>query len=331
MLREVSLWLGEGRVRALLVLLGVTGLASVLLQVGAPDQPWSLSAQTGLVLVFLLGAVYIIAGRLTPVARRSMLIRVLPALGALALGAIIPNLLPLFLGAGFGWLLVSQFALRDTEQREYKLAIKAMRHQDYKAAIEQMNTLIDRDPKDARHYAFRAQLFRLKKDLRRAHYDYQQVIALAPETGVGQNGLAELFLQEDNLPEARKWGEAAYAQAPQDWVALYNLGMIAERQQDHTASAEYLQTALDLGLPDSRHRLLTKLWLTKSLYRLGKQVEAQQIATQMKREKSGLSEWKTILGSDEADSVRHLLQEDIRQAEILLLGEPLNKVFHATG
>jgi len=315
MLAEVKTWLGTGRVRALIGLLIATGLASLILQIGFPGDSWSLSAQTALVLIFFGGVVWIVGSRMTPPARRSLIIRVVPALVALGFGMVLPRFFLLFLGAAVGWLIISQIWVQDRSQREYKQAIKAMRKRDYQVAIEIMNTLIHKEPQEPAHYSFRAQLHRLNDDLRRARHDYKKVIDLDSASGVGQNGLAEITLQEGNLEEARRWSEEAYQKAPQDWAALYNLGMIAERQQDDAAAQGYLQRALKQGLPDSRHRLLATVWLIKVCQRLDDQDQAETLIKILKKEKTGLQEWKTILESEEASTVRQLLEADVKLAE----------------
>ncbi len=321
MLRELERWLGKRNLRLLFGLLVVTGAASLILQVAFPGESWSLQLQTALVLIFVGGTAYLVSQRMSPETRQRMLMTLLPAMGAVILGLIIPSLLRLLLGAALGWLLTAQLLMRNTEKREYKLAVKAMRKQDYPKAIEMMSHLIKTEPNTAEHYQFRAQLYRLNQDLKRARKDYEKVVQLAPDSGVGQNGLSEIALQMGDLDSARTWGEQAYAQVKADWVALYNLGMVADRQQDSAAAIEYLTQALAMKLPDSRHRLLTKFWLARAYFRQGNQAKMTETLEDLKREKSGLRDWKIILESDEAAAtVKDLLAEDIRQAEALMQG-----------
>lgn len=329
MIRSVRDWLGVGRFRLLVGLLVITGIASLILQAAFPDESWSLGAQTALVLVFLLSAFTIVGGVLAPETRNRLAFIVLPALAAAALGVMLIDWLVLFLGAAVGWLIAAQLLLRNPEKREYKLAIRALRKSDYPQAIAHMNALIAKEPKVPQHYGFRAQLHRLNDDLRRAARDYEKVIALDPDSSVGANGMAEVCLQKGDLKEARRWGELAYQKAPNEWVAVYNLGMIAERQKDDEAAMEYLHQALALHIPDSRHRLLTYLWLARICQRTGKTDEAEQMVKQLRKEKKGLREWETILESQEAASLRLLLQQDVRSAKSLAEGQPLEEALGA--
>lgn len=329
-LRELERWLGRRNFRLLIGLLIATGLASLILQIAAPDASWSLSLQTALVLIFVGSVVYIVGRRMSPETRRRMLIVTLPAMGAVGLGLIVPSLLRLFLGAALGWLLTAQILMRNTEKREYKLAIRAMRQKDYEKAIEMMSHLIKQEPEVPEHYQFRAQLYRLNRELKRARRDYEKIVALTPETGVGQNGLAELYLQMGDLAAAREWGQKAYERAPEDWVALYNLGMVAERQHDDSAAIDFLRRALEMTLPDGRYRLLTKLWLARAYFRQGSDEQAEDTLRELKKEKAGLHDWKIIMESDEAAAtIRELLAVDVEQAEALINGKALSDVFAA--
>jgi Flp pilus assembly protein TadD len=179
----------------------------------------------------------------------------------------------------------------------------------------------------AAHFGFRAQLHRLNGDLKRAEADYRRMMKLEPESSVAPNGLAELYLQKGDFAEARRWGELAYQQAPTEWVAVYNLGMIAERQQDDAAAVKYLTEALALKMPDSRHRLLTYLWLVRIYHRRGQNDLAEKMLEGLRREKKGLHEWETILESQEASSLPGVLQEDVWLAGALMKDKPLTEVF----
>jgi len=320
-------WFAESRWRQLAALLGITGSLSVVLQRQYPDESWSLGAQTALVLLFLAGVFVIFSGVFSPNVRRRLAFALLPALGAVGVGLFIPGLLRLFLGAAVGWVLVSQMLLRDTEKREYKLAIKAMRKNDYASAIDHMTALIKREAQDPAHYGFRAQLHRLNNDTRRAEADYKKVLELDPDSALGANGLAEISLQQNKLVEARAWAERAYQKAPADWVALYNLGMISERQGDDPAALSALHTALDQKIPESRHRLLTLLWLARIYHRGGDTAQRDEMIEKLRQEKKGVKEWGVILESKEAASLRGMLQEDVRQAQALFAGKTAQDVF----
>lgn len=322
-------WLGTERTRALIGLLIATGIGSTILQSAFPDASWLGRVQTALVLAFLGGTVIIVGSAMEPTNRNRLYFRGLPAVGVLALSIILPNFLPLFMGIALGWVLVAGVLLRNNEQREYKLAVKALRKNDYKAGIHQMSDLIQREPNIAQHYGFRAQLYRLDNQPSRAQADYEKVVALDPDSALGANGLAELFLQQDQLEDALHWAETAYKKAKDDWVAVYNLGMILERRGENKRAAKLLNEALALKIPDSRHRLLTRLWLARIYYRQGKHDDADDMIRVMHKEQKGLKEWRIILESDEATSLRQLLQDDVRQAEKLMNDATMESVFNA--
>ncbi|MFP4321526.1 MAG: tetratricopeptide repeat protein [Anaerolineales bacterium] len=331
MLKAFREWLGPTRLRGLVGLLIVTGLTSTLLQIVARDEAWTTSAQTGLVLLFLGGAFVIFAGAMQPAPRARLAFTVLPALGALLIGALLPGLLPLFMGIALGWLFAAQLLMRSPENREYKQAIKAMRKKDYAKAIAQMSALIQREPKDAAHYGFRAQLYRLDGQLKRARRDYEKVMQLEPDSSLGANGLADLALEKGNLSEAREWAEKAYRAAPDDWVAGYNLGMILERQGEYGPAIKYLDAALGQDIPESRHRLLAKLWLARAHHQNGAHRNAREAAEGLRAEKRGLREWEIILDSEEGTPLRAQFQQDIRLAKAILAGREASDVFAAEG
>ncbi len=332
MLKAFREWLGAARLRWLVGLLIVTGLSSTVLQVTFSGAAWTTSAQTALVLVFLGGAFIIISGALDQTQRARLAFTLWPALGALSLGVVLPNWLALFAGIALGWLFAAQMLMRGgAENREYKLAIKAMRKHDYAKAIEQMTTLIKREPKVPAHYGFRAQLYRLDGQPKRARRDYEKVIDLDPESSLGANGLADLALEKGDLDEARHWAERAYQAAPQDWVAVVNLGMILERQGEYGPAIKRLTEALDLDIPDSRHRLLANLWLARAHHAGGAHRNAREAAEGLKAEKRGLREWEVILDSDEGAPLRAQFQQDIRMAKAILAGREANDVFAAEG
>jgi hypothetical protein len=69
------------------------------------------------------------------------------------------------------------------------------------------------------------------------------------------------------------------------------------------------------GLPDSRHRLLTYLWLARAHYRLGQTGQADEALAKLKRETKGLQEWEIIFKDEQAEVLRKVLEEDVRLAE----------------
>src|SRR5258708_36877957 len=89
--------------------------------------------------------------------------------------------------------------------------------------------LTKKGPETADHRRFRAELFRLSGKLKRARSDYEKVIELTPDSGVGYNGLAEVYLQDSEFETALGYASQALDHEPDHWVAPYNLGMIEDR------------------------------------------------------------------------------------------------------
>jgi tetratricopeptide (TPR) repeat protein len=315
MIRQFSLWLGALRVRLLVVSLVVTGLASLALNLLAGDAEWSLAVQTVLVLVFLVIAALTVGTRLSPHGQRRMFLVIGPALGLVALGLIVPDFFPYFLGGAFGWLAISFFFIRDRSYQQYRVAVKQMRKGEYKEAIQTVSDLVEESPDNSQHYQFRAQLNRLSGKTDAAIADYQKIVDLLPDSAVGYNGLAEVYLQQGKYEEARQYAEQAFELEADYWVAPYNLGMIEDRLAESEAVIEHLNIVLKNGLPASRHRLLTYLWLARAHYRLGYEAQANSALDKLRQEKHGLHEWQTIFEDEQGMTLRRVLKKDIQLAE----------------
>jgi tetratricopeptide (TPR) repeat protein len=320
-LRRIIRWLGPTRARAIFVLLALTGLGSLMLNAVGPKIEWVPVVQSLLLVVFLVGAALIVLSRFSSQDRRQAALVILPTVTAMSLGVLFPSLLLFFLPVGIGWLLVAMISLRGRVRREYQMAIKHMRKNEYNEAIKVMSDLIKEEPDNADHRRFRAELFRLSGKIRRAREDYQKVVELMPESGVGYNGLAEVYLQDGEYEAALPLAQQALEREGDHWVAPYNLGMIEDRLNRWDASIDHLQQALKAEVPDSRHRLLIHLWMARSYYRLGKSAEAEAELQKMRRERTGLEEWNTIFESEEAAVLRNVLLGDIQLAEQLVDGK----------
>ncbi len=323
MLNRLRIFLGPARFKALFLLLGITGIASLLLTIVADRLDWATAAQSLLLAVFLAGATYIILSRLTREERIRWLAVILPAVLAIVIAAaILPHLTGLFLGAGIGWIVAGIFIFNGTRgPQNYKRAVRFMRKGDYAAAIKSISAQIKLEPARGEHYRFRAELYRLAGKLEAAKQDYRKMIKLEQQTAVAYNGLAEVELQAGNYQKAFEAAETAYQLSPKEWVAAYNLGMIEDRLGRSEGAIERLRSALALKMPDSRHRLLAHLYLLRAYLRLGDSVSAKQALAAMKREKSGLEEWQVIMSADEAHALRDVLSEDIEYARQLLQDE----------
>jgi Tfp pilus assembly protein PilF len=320
-IRRITNWLGPARARIIFVLLAVTGLGSLMLNAVGTNLPWVAPVQSGLLVAFLFGTAVTVLTRYSADERRQVGLAVIPALVAVSLGLMFPSLLLFFAPVGIGWLLIALISMRGRVRREYQAAIKHMRNGQYNEAIKVMSDLIKEEPENPEHRRFRAELYRLSGKIRKARADYEKVIELTPDSGVGYNGLAEVYLQDGEFQSALGYAKQALALEPDQWVAPYNLGMIEDRLDLWPDAIEHLQRALQVGVPDSRHRLLIHLWLARSYYRLGQTAEAEAEIRKLKREQGGLQEWKTIFESEEAAVLRDVLLDDVLLAEKLAEGE----------
>lgn len=321
MFRRLIKWLGPVRLQVLFGLLAVTGLLSLILNAArGPDAAWVTPVQSALLFGFLLSAALTVASRLGADERRRALVIVGPALLALGLALFFPTFWLLFVPLAIGWIFVSFIASQGRVRREYQTAIKHLRKAEYDQAVQVMSDLITTEPEVADHRRFRAELYRLAGKGRQARADYEKVAALEPESGVGFNGLAEIYLQDGEFETALDYAQKAYALESDQWVAPYNLGMIEDRLRHTADSITHLSQALKVGVPDSRHRLLMHLWLARSYVRQGNMSSADTELAAMKREQAGLSEWKTIFESEEAAVLRVVLSADVALAERLING-----------
>lgn len=319
-MRQLTEWLGQGRTRALLLLFGTTGLLSLVLQLTGSTAAWVIPMQNLLLLLAVGGTVVIFFTRLDPLERRLLLISVGPLLAGVGAGVFVPALLPWFGGAGLGWLLVSQFLLRRNVRREYQQAIRHLRKDEYPAAIAILDKLVEAEPENTGHLSFRANLLRLQGAFDRAIQDYQQIIALEPTTGLGYNGLAEVYLQRKQPEQALDYAQQAYEQEPDEWVIAYNRGMIEQRLIMWDEALTHLQEALALGVPDSRHRLLIHLWLAQANAALGRLAVAGEHLTGLRQEQRGLKEWESIFASKQAQTLQLMLADDIALAQQISAG-----------
>lgn len=321
-IRRFIQWLGPQRTQIIFFLLAGTGLLSLLLNVVGQQYPTVRLVQSLLVIVFLVGSAITVITRF-PVEDRRQLVYVLgPSLIAVSLGLLFPNLALFFLPIAVGWVLISMLTMRGRVRQEYQIAVKHMRKAEYKEAIHTMTELINAEPDQAVHYRFRAELSRLAGRLRDARDDYEKVIELTPESGIGYNGLAEVYLQEGRYDEAVPWGKQAVEHESDEWVAAYNMGMIQDRRRDSADTLRYLEQALKSGIADSRHRLLAQLWMARAYYRLQQPAEAKQAIKKMHKESVGLHEWETIFENAEAAVLKNVLAQDVHLAKQLIEQSP---------
>ncbi len=323
----MQIFFGPRNFRAFVALLAVTGLASLVLNVVSDASDLAPALQTLLLLIFVVGAAYLVMDRLPTEERRRWLAVILPSILVMGIGALaLPQASGLFIGAGLGWMVAGIFIFRNAAgPRSYKVAVKAMRKGDYQTAIAEMTAQIKQEPQRAEHFRFRAELNRLSGDLKSARRDYQRMIELDKSSAVARNGLAEVELQAGRFDAARQAALRAQELAPEEWVAAYNLGMIEDRLKNYAAVARAITRALELKMPDSRHRLLAHLYLNRAYHGLGKRDAAAQALDALKSERAGLEEWQVIMSADEAQALRDVLTDDIEAARRLIDNEPENE------
>lgn len=311
-------WLGDERFWALVGMLIVTGIGSLVLQFIAPDS--AIVTQNALLAAFILGSTLIIGSRMDVEQRGRWAAILMPSFGLVILGVVFfPQYLLVFMGGAFGWAVVGLFLFGNSNTpMQYREAIKAMRDNDYETAVQKMSELIKTEPDVPNHYRFRAELLRLWGKLGRARRDYETMLTKSEtdaDSAVAYNGLAEVELQSGNYQDALAAAQQAYDLAPDEWVASYNLGMIADRLGNDDVVLEKLYEALEVGVPDSRHRLLIHLWQARAFVRKGDTDQAEKAIDALREEESGLKEWQKILPDEQASVLRAVLSEDVALAE----------------
>jgi len=328
MFKRFRLMLGPQRTQALFFLLALTGLGSILLNVAAADDTaadWIPTVQNVLVGVFVVGAVIIIGSAMEPYDRGRWLGILAPAFGLVLLGtAFFPDQLVLLMGGAVGWVLAGMFLFRARGPMEYQQAIKAFRKNNYQEAVDTISSLIKQEPRTVSHYRLRAEFFRVWGKMDRARKDYKKIVDLSAndslEKWVGYNGLAEVEIQMNLLDAARKSAKNALELAPDQWVIAFNLGMIEDRADNPQAALDYLDQAVANKIPEAHYRFLTHFYRARSYARLGDMPAAEDAARQVKAHGGGLNQWQMILQSDQADTLRDVLEVDINTAEALFNG-----------
>ncbi len=321
MTKRLITFLGTARLQALIALLALTGLGNLVLNSVVDESPWARDAQSVLVGVWLFGTVAIVISALDAFERGRWIGILVPAAGAILLGVFFPGLFGLMLGLSLGWIVAGSLIFRPRSPEEYRNAIKHLRKSRYKEAVDEMTALIKKQPDEPGHYRFRAELFRIWGKLDRARRDYGKMVELAPEMAVAWNGIAEVEVQSGDYEAAKKAALKALELAPNEWVAAYNLGMIEDRTGDAKSAAVHLQQALDAKVPDSRHRLLIYLYLARAHVRLAQTEQANNAIHQLKKHKGGLNEWEVILQSEQADTLRQVIEPDITQIQAIIDGD----------
>ncbi|MBN1200431.1 MAG: hypothetical protein JXJ20_01120 [Anaerolineae bacterium] len=331
MFSELVNWLGPTRTRILAALLAGAGVIGLALQAAFYGKSWLLPAQLGLIWLFLAGLALVLSSRLTGRGRQRLWLALGPGLALLGLGLLVPDMALVFGGAGLGWMVAGQLVLRSRVRMEYQAAIRHLRRSEYTEAVAVMDKLIQAEADNPNHYRFRAELSRLVGHLDNARADYEHVIRLAPNTAGGYTGLAEVHAQSGDFQTARRYAVQALEHEPRQWLTAYNLGMIEDRLGQAAAAVEHLNMALAAGLPHSRYRLLTHLWLARNHYRQGHIETTHTQIDLLRKQARGLNDWQIVLESDQAAPLRRLLGADVRLAEQLLTDEAPLELLGDTG
>lgn len=320
MINRFLLFIGPARARALFFLLAITGAISLTLN--AVQGDWVRPVQTLLFFAFVIGSIVIIAGRMTREDRGRFLAIMLPALGALILAVtVLPQFSLPLVGGAAGWIVAGFIIFRTRIPMDYQKAIKHLRKNEYSEAIDVIDDVIKNDPDTPNHYRFRAELLRISGKLDRARRDYYRMIELVPESAEAYNGLAEVQLQMNNLTGALEAAAKAQSLAPEDWVALYNLGMIEDRVGSAQDTVGHLTKALELKVPDARHRVLIHVYLARAYARLGDMAHAAEQINEIKRHRVGLEEWQKILESEQAATLKAVIGADVETAQAIINGK----------
>ena len=111
MIDRLRLFLGPARLRALFLLIAITGLASLILNAFGGDNENVRAFQLILAAVAVLGATAIVLGRMQPQERGRWLLILAPAYGLLVLGILV---LPQFGLAFFGFAVFWGLSARPT-------------------------------------------------------------------------------------------------------------------------------------------------------------------------------------------------------------------------
>ncbi|MCE2490596.1 MAG: tetratricopeptide repeat protein [Anaerolineae bacterium] len=312
--------LGKARLRALFLLVVLTGLASLMLNaLDARAYPWTTSLQTLLALSVPVGAVAIFASALDPSTRWRPIVILLPVTLVLLLALVVEASLRLPLaGVALGWALAGWFLFRPRQARQVQEAIRALRRGRHGEALTAMDELIALEPDVAAHYRLRAEILRLDGNLSAASRDYRSMTRLNSGDASAWNGLAEVLLQADRHQEALEAARRAASLAPGDWVASYNQGMIEDRLGLARPALEHVGDALAADVPDARHRLLLQLYLARARMRLGDRAGAEEALQHLRRERKGLEEWQQLLAHEQAAPLRKVLESDIQIASSLM-------------
>jgi tetratricopeptide (TPR) repeat protein len=90
-----------------------------------------------------------------------------------------------------------------TVSREYRLAVKAVKKEDYTKAIDLLQTVLDEDPKNANAWNYMGYSLRHIKQYDEALVAYKKALKIKPKHRGALEYLGELYLQIGDLEQAR--------------------------------------------------------------------------------------------------------------------------------
>lgn len=314
------------RARVVIALLIVTGLSASVVGIVAAGAAWVAGVQTLLVLAFIIGAVFTYMPQHEY--PRAVAIAA-PAVGAVILGfTVLPQYFWVLAGAAVGWVVAGLFLFRQQTPREVMQAIRYMRKGKYDEAVAEMDEMIKRDKENPEHYRLRGMILRLDGHLGRSRRDYESMLKFAPVGDAGDairaeayDGLAEVHVQAGCFKEADAAAREAHELFPQNWVPLYNLGLINDRLNQPKKVVDYITQALDLRIDDQRQRLLAYLYLARAQARLGDEHAAAAEVDKMMNLWKGLEGLQKLVGDAQGAPLAAVIAEDVETARALMIEE----------
>ena len=108
---------------------------------------------------------------------------------------------------------------------------------------------------------------------------------------------------------------------PDNWVPLYNLGLINDRLGDSAAVIEYLSQAFDVKISDGRQRLLAHLYMARAYKRQGNLESAQAEVKQFEAMWKALEDLEKLLADEQSAPLAAVIEEDVKAARALMIDE----------
>jgi tetratricopeptide (TPR) repeat protein len=144
----------------------------------------------------------------------------------------------------FGECLLNDPA--DTRQR-YLLAVAHFQHQDYYQAIEQIDLLLELDPKNVDALAMKGDALAAVQDFPNAEKTFKQVIVLRPDHALVLNNYSYLLAERgERLEEALEMSRKAVDDEPENTSYLDTLGWIYYKLGQYPQALEFVRRAVEL-------------------------------------------------------------------------------------